>query len=89
LLKDSVIIIEIHDFLVSNGEEKLNKLKNELMFYFNLTSFTTSERDLSKFTELNDYSDVDRWFTCVEGRGKQMAWWRLDPKNGVVRNQLL
>lgn len=81
LLKNSIVIVEIHDFLTNDGEEKLTNLKSNLIPYFNITSFTTSARDLSKFTELYDYSDVNRWFVCIEGRGKLMNWWRLDPKN--------
>ena len=84
LLKKSIVIVELHDFLVKNGTEKLSKLKDDLLPYFNITSFTTSDRDLSKFIELNKYSDIDRWFTCIEGRGELMTWWRLDPKERMT-----
>ena len=85
LLKDSIVIVELHDFLVKDGAEKLLRLKSNVLPYFHISIFTTSKRDLSGFTELNELSDVDRWFNCIEGRGKQMTWWRLDPKDSTAK----
>jgi hypothetical protein len=85
LLKNSIVIIEVHDFLVKDGHQRLAQLKHDVLRHFNITNFTTSARDLSQFAELNEYSDLDRWFNCIEGRGKQMTWWRLDPKNSTAK----
>jgi hypothetical protein len=82
LLKRSIIFIEIHDFLVSQGDVKLQELLQIAEKHFQVTRFTTASRNPSLFPELKYYSDQDRWFTVVEGRGQLMTWLKLDPKPG-------
>jgi hypothetical protein len=71
--KDSIIIIEIHDW-VAEGSEKLR----DLMFYSEKThraeEITTAARDLSKIPEVANFSDNDRWLLCSEGRPMLMRW---------------
>ena len=78
-MRKHFVIIEIHDFLVENGEKELIKLNNKLEKYFRISKFTTGARDLSVFSELHLYSDQDRWSICSERRQRLMWWWRLDP----------
>jgi hypothetical protein len=80
ILSDSIIIIEIHDFLVPLGNSKLEELVNTATKYFKVTWLTTTGRNPSKFQELRDFNDIDRWLTMVEGRGPLMNWIRLDPR---------
>jgi len=77
--KHSVIFLEIHDWLFDDGAEKIKLLQNEALRHFSITELTTGSRDLSKFEELKQMSDTDRWLICSEGRPCLMRWWRLDP----------
>ena len=79
-LKNSIIFIELHDWFFKDGKEKLTKLMNDAKHFFKISTLTTTSRDLSKFPELKDYSDSERWLLASEGRSKLMTWLRLDPK---------
>ena len=81
IFKDSIIFIELHNWFFEDAENKLEKLRNDALEFFDITELTTASRDLSKFRELKDFSDTDRWLICSEGRHKLMTWYRLDPKN--------
>ena len=48
--------------------------------FFKISTLATTSRDLSKFSELFDYEDSDRWLIASEGRPKLMTWLRLDPR---------
>ena len=79
VFKGAIIFIELHDWFYPDGDLKLKKLRHLAERYFRITEFTTSARDLSRFEELAEFSDDDRWIICSEGRGQRMKWWRLDP----------
>ncbi len=81
VFKDSIIFIELHDWYFEDANNKLQKLRQDAIEFFDITELTTASRDLSKFPELKDFSDTDRWLICSEGRHRLMAWYRLDPKN--------
>ena len=81
--KDSVIFIELHDWLFDDAQNKLVKLRADAAEFFDITELTTASRDLSKIPELKKFSDTDRWLICSEGRAKQMFWYRLDPKTAA------
>ncbi len=78
-LKDSIIIIEIHDWHI-NGFEEYNELKTRASQYFEVQLLTTKSRDLSVFPEIAHLSDNDRWLICSEGRHKLTTWLQLSPK---------
>jgi len=84
IFKDSIIFIELHDWFFEDANNKLQKLRQDAIEFFDITELTTASRDLSKFPELKDFSDTDRWLICSEGRHKLMAWYRLDPKNSKL-----
>jgi hypothetical protein len=77
--RNSIIFIELHDFLISNGKKQVAQLKKKAKQFHNITVLTTTQRDLSIFKELKEMSDTDRWLICSEGRERLMTWWRLDP----------
>ena len=79
-LKKSIIFIELHDWFFKDGEKKIKKLLTDAKPFFKISSLTTTSRDLSKFPELRDYPDSERWLIASEGRSKLMTWLRLDPK---------
>ena len=78
---NSIIFVELHDWFFEDGEEKLQKLKNDSTSTHLLTELTMGSRDLSIFPELNKLHDNDRWLICSEGRGQLMTWLRFDPKS--------
>ncbi len=79
-LSSSIVLIEIHDFLVKDGQAKLESLLKIADKYFEITTLTTTRRDPSQYPELISFSDIDRWLTVVEGRGPLMIWLLLKPK---------
>jgi hypothetical protein len=79
-LKKSIIFIELHDWFFEDGEEKMARLVSDAKPFFKISKLTTTSRDLSRFPELFDYSDSERWLIASEGRSKLMTWLRLDPK---------
>ena len=80
-LKKSIIFIELHDWFFKDGEKKMAKLMRDAKPFFKISRLTTTSRDLSRFPELFDYSDSERWLIASEGRSKLMTWLRLDPKS--------
>jgi hypothetical protein len=78
-LSRSVVIVELHERLVEDGEAKLAKLLAEASEYFRVGEFRTGARDLSGFPELAQMNDTDRWLLCSESRPYLMRWLRLDP----------
>lgn len=74
------IIVEIHDWLVADGEEEMRELRQRVLTRYNIEVLQTKSRDLSAFTELDFLPDAERWMVCDEGRGKKMEWWYLTPK---------
>ena len=79
-LRDSEIVIELHDFLVDDGRDALQLLIDRAGRHFNARIFKTGFRNLSGIPELDSLSDSDRWLVCSEGRGKMMAWLHLTPR---------
>lgn len=77
--RNSVIFIELHDWVFPDRKDRLDKLRRDAEKYFQITSLTTTARDLSVFEELKYLSDNERWLICSEGRPRLMTWWRLDP----------
>ena len=74
-LRNSVLIIEIHDF-VSSPDQLLENLSK----IFNLHEFTTGSRDLSKIKILDIFGDYEKWLMVQEGRPKKMIWVVCVPK---------
>ena len=82
-LSRSILLIEIHDFLIPDGGLKLEKLLENAAKYFEVTKMTTTGRDPSQYPELHTFTDIDRWLTVVEGRGPLMLWLLLSPKEAL------
>jgi len=77
--RNSIIFIEMHEIFFENGEKLLIEFKNRASSYFSVSELRTTNRDVSTFSELQNWSDTDRWLICSEGREKLMTWLRLDP----------
>jgi Methyltransferase FkbM domain len=78
-IKKNILIIEIHDFLFPDGDEKRMEFQRLLEKHFKVSVFSTSKRDLSPYAELWKLADTDRWLLCSENRPVLMSWIRLDP----------
>ncbi len=79
-LKQSILLIELHEFMVDDGDAKAKKLIEDLGRVFNLTFVTMGARDLSGFPELINVNETDRRLICSEGRGRLMTWVFCEPK---------
>ena len=78
-LRGTEVIIELHDFMVPNGDQALQQLVKWAGRYFKLNMIRTGPRDLSGVPELDNVPDDDRWLICSEGRPKSMQWLHLSP----------
>ena len=79
-IKKSIIFIELHDWIFKDGKKKLEILMKDIRPFFKVSTLRTASRDLSRFSELSEYSDSERWLIASEGRPRLMSWLRLDPK---------
>ena len=79
IFKNSIIIVELHPWLVPDGEAKLERLKETVSSTHRISEITMGSRDPTKYAELAVLADDDRCLICSEGRGRLMSWWRLDP----------
>jgi len=77
--RHSAIIIEMHEWMVENGEAALAALRERAEKTHKINAFRTGSRDLSVFPELAMLCDTDRWLICSENRGRLMTWWFLEP----------
>tara|TARA_B110000211_G_scaffold234550_1_gene304716 strand:- start:4356 stop:5219 length:864 start_codon:yes stop_codon:yes gene_type:complete len=78
VFKKSIIYIELHD-RNKDFNKNLDKMISDSKDYFTIKELTTTKRDMSKFKELENFSDDDRWLICSEGRSKLMKWWKFEP----------
>jgi hypothetical protein len=79
-LRGAHIVIELHGYLLPNGDELERKLISNGQRDFRTSIVRTSMRDLSLIPELETLSDSDRWLICSEGRPRLMSWLTLSPK---------
>ncbi len=82
-VRNSILIIELHESYFEDGKDKLNSLQLKCEKYFKIDYIISGGRNLSKFPELQLYSDNDRWLICSEGRNVVGRWMFLNPlQNG-------
>lgn len=84
-LAQATILIELHPFLVENGEAREAGMLANASENFEITYFNDCVRDLGAIDELADFSDDMRWLLCSEAREKRMRWAILTPKNGATQ----
>lgn len=76
---NSVIIVELHDHFFADATQRLERLRSICASAFRIDELTTTNRDLSVFPELKQFSDTDRWLICSEGRRAMPHWYVLTP----------
>jgi hypothetical protein len=77
----SDVIVELHDFMVESGPQKLQELLHCSSATHTVTRFSTGARDLASIKELETLTDSDRWLVCSEGRPRLMSWLHFSPNN--------
>ncbi len=75
-LKKSVLLIELHDFIIPS-DDLLKRLENN----YSVRKFTTESRDMSKIKILDIFHDYEKWLMAQEGRPNKMEWIICIPKN--------
>lgn len=78
-LKNAMLVIELHEFMVDDGAVKLQALVDRLKRVYRLRWLTTGARDLSAFESLGALNDTDRWLLCSESRTQRMKWVVCEP----------
>lgn len=78
-LNKSMLIIELHEFMVNNGAERLAELVTRLQKFYKIAWLKTGARDLSNFDVLAHLNDTDRWLLCSEGRVQLQKWIVCEP----------
>ncbi len=79
-IKNSFLIIELHDHYFQNGADKLLVMERKIRKYFYVKQIVTGSRDLSSFKELRIFPDSDRWLMCSDSRRVLGHWLVLEPK---------
>lgn len=80
-LKNSIVLIEIHEWMVPDGEAKFARLVELFGPTHSVEVLRTGSRDLSVFPELEELDDTDRWLICSETRLRLMRWLHLTPRS--------
>ena len=80
--KNAYILIEIHNW-IEGFEEKYFNLLLAASRYFEIDTVKPVARDLTQFSELNDFTDDNRYLICSEGRPNVMRFLRLNPKTAA------
>ena len=75
----ATIVIETHATMVS--EQDQSKFEELCSKYHCVSEIRTEERNPSQFSELEFWSDNDRWAICSEGRPQRGRWLILSPKS--------
>jgi len=79
IFKGAYILIEIHNW-IDDFEEKYFRLLSDASKYFSIDVVKPVARDLTQFSELNGFTDDNRYLICSEGRPNVMRFLRLIPR---------
>jgi hypothetical protein len=79
-LKKSIVIVELHEWLIADGASKLSTFIRSAETLFDISYISEEGRNPNGIKELTLMSDDERWLICSEGRPRVMSWIRLDPK---------
>jgi hypothetical protein len=76
----SIIFIEIHEWLVPNGNLALIDLKKIVSQKFEVEYINSGSRNPSLYPELDNFEEEFRWLAFSEGRVRHQYWLKLTPK---------
>ena len=80
LLKDSALIVELHDFYLQDGITLKRDLISRCEVYFHVKFIKRHETSVYNFAELDCLTDDERGLVFSEGRPRAMEWLVLTPK---------
>lgn len=80
MLRGADIVMELHDWLVRDGDQKLAALIEAAKRHFSVGYIEQGPRDPTALPVLQDMPDDDRWLLCSESRPRAMRWLVLTPK---------
>jgi len=81
--QNAYILIEIHNW-IEDFEEKYFNLLLAASRYFEIDTIEPAVRDLTQFSELDEFTDDNRYLICSEGRPNVMRFLRLNPKSAAL-----
>jgi len=85
LLQQCHVICELHPWLHPNGYDEQEKLIGDAQDTFNVSVIQRDAYNPNQFSELSDLKDEERLIAFGEGRGKNMEWLVLEPKQTSSR----
>ncbi len=79
LFENCHLIVELHPWLVEDGDRKQDELLASANEYFDVTLTRSASISPNAFPELLSFNDDERLLAFSEGRGKSMEWMILSP----------
>tara|TARA_Y100000741_G_C18232393_1_gene550335 strand:- start:476 stop:1315 length:840 start_codon:yes stop_codon:yes gene_type:complete len=79
MLKNSIFIIENHDFL--SNKQDVEKFFNLMKKYFHLEILKNGSRNPNEISEIKHFDDDEKWLLVSENRKQTMNWLIFLPKN--------
>jgi hypothetical protein len=78
-LKDSMIIVETHAHIYADPQGEMERLVKRASLTHRVTTWYPGARNPWTIKELEEFTEIDRWILCSEGRVEVQQWLRFDP----------
>ena len=78
-LSKSMIVVETHAHIYSDPKGEIERLIGRASKTHRATAWFPGARNPWMLKELEDFSELDRWILCSEGRHELQQWLRFDP----------
>jgi hypothetical protein len=78
-LKDSLIVVETHAHIYPDPEGEMERLILRASKTHRASNWYPGARNPWTIKELENFSEIDRWILCSEGRFEVQQWLRFDP----------
>jgi hypothetical protein len=78
-LNDSLIVVETHAHIYADPQGEMERLIKRASMTHRVTTWYPGPRNPWTIKELEDFTEIDRWILCSEGRCEVQQWLRFDP----------
>jgi hypothetical protein len=78
-LKNSLVIVETHAHIYADPKGEIEHLIERASTTHRATAWFPGARNPWTIKELEDFTEIDRWILCSEGRQEVQQWLRFDP----------
>jgi hypothetical protein len=78
-LSDSLIVVETHAHIYADLQGEMNRLIEKASATHSVTAWYPGARNPWMIKELDNFTEIDRWILCSEGRREVQQWLRFDP----------